>query len=198
MTCIVGIIKDGNVYLGGDSAGVDLKGLSIQSRKDVKVFKVKNNYGNKFVVGYTSSFRMGQLLRFSFKPPFFSDDRDIYEYMCTDFVESVRQLFRERGYAENEKGQESGGTFLVGFKGRLFYVDDDYQIGEMNDNYASVGCGYPYALGALMATENTDMPTLSRIEAALKAAQKFSAGVREPFTFETLEAENGTKDKEIA
>ena len=64
MTCIVGYLdkKTKKVTIGGDSAGV--AGLDITIRKDEKVFKVDN-----FIIGCTSSFRMIQLLRFSFKPP---------------------------------------------------------------------------------------------------------------------------------
>ena len=38
MTCIVGVQEHGNVYLGGDSAGVSDHNLRI--RKDSKVFSV--------------------------------------------------------------------------------------------------------------------------------------------------------------
>jgi len=62
MTCIVGIQHDGRVYIGGDSAGV--AGYSITSRADAKVFTV-----GPYVMGFTSSFRMGQLLRYGLKAP---------------------------------------------------------------------------------------------------------------------------------
>jgi len=57
MTCIVGLIdkESKKIYMGGDSAGVANYSLSV--RKDPKVFK---RYG--FIFGFTSSFRMGQLL----------------------------------------------------------------------------------------------------------------------------------------
>jgi hypothetical protein len=55
MTCIVGIVENGKVYMGGDAAGVN--GYSVRVRKDPKLFKV-----GEFLFGYTSSFRMGQLL----------------------------------------------------------------------------------------------------------------------------------------
>lgn len=51
MTAIVGLVEKGNVYIGGDSAGV--AGLSISIRGDEKVFKV-----GPFIMGFTSSFRM--------------------------------------------------------------------------------------------------------------------------------------------
>lgn len=61
MTCIVEIVEKDRVYIGGDSAGVS--DLDITMRKDVKVFRVGD-----FVFGCTSSFRMMQIIRFSFKP----------------------------------------------------------------------------------------------------------------------------------
>lgn len=188
MTCIVGLVKEGKVYMGGDTAGLDACSLHIHNRKDIKVFKLNNPWGNDFVVGYTSSFRMGQLLRFNFLPPHCPSDKDVYKYMCTDFIETVRRLFKDRGYAKIDSGVESGGTFLVGFRGQLFYIEDDFQVGEVMDDYNAVGCGYPFALGALHATETMDIPPKDRLEIALKAAQKFSGGVREPFTFEELES----------
>ena len=52
MTCIVGLVENGKVYIGGDSAGV--AGLDVRMRSDEKVFTKGN-----MIFGYTSSFRMG-------------------------------------------------------------------------------------------------------------------------------------------
>src|SRR3546814_9779502 len=79
------------------------------------------------------SFRMGQLLAHSFQPPKWHDDYDVYEYMVRDFVEAVRNCLKSGGFATREKEAEAGGTFLVGFKGRLFEIADDYQVGESVD-----------------------------------------------------------------
>jgi ATP-dependent protease HslVU (ClpYQ) peptidase subunit len=62
MTCIVGVNHNGNIYIGGDSAGV--AGLQLQIRSDEKVFLTGD-----FIMGFTTSFRMGQLLRYAFSPP---------------------------------------------------------------------------------------------------------------------------------
>ena len=87
MTCIVGLVHGDSVYLGGDSAGVDWYSLTV--RADPKVFV---NRG--FAMGFTTSFRMGQLLRFKFVPPPVPEGKDPYEYMVTDFVEGVRTCLR--------------------------------------------------------------------------------------------------------
>ncbi len=173
MTCIVGIVHKKKVYIGGDSAGV--AGMDVSIRKDTKVFKVDN-----FVIGYTSSFRMGQLLRYSFHPPKIHADEDLFRYMCTSFVDALRNCFRSGGYMRRNQDEELGGTFLVGYKDRLFLIEADYQVGEYEEGYQSCGCGQDYALGALDAMEPS-LPAEARIKRALEIASHRSAGVRPPF-----------------
>ncbi|ANT54760.1 MULTISPECIES: hypothetical protein [Mesorhizobium] len=177
MTCIVGLINDGSVHIGGDSAGV--VGYSLTVRADRKVFRNKD-----FVFGFTSSFRMGQLLAHSFKPPKRHPDIDVYTFMVTEFVNALRQCLKDGGYAERHHEAERGGTFLVGYAGRLFKIAGDYQVGESADDFDACGCGEQIALGALLASPNS--PPRERLTIALQAAERFSAGVRTPFHFETL------------
>lgn len=179
MTCIVGHIdrKENKVYIGADSAGVS--GLNVTIRKDVKVFKV-----GEFVIGCTSSFRMIQLLRFSLNPPKRYEDDDVFKYMCTSFINEIRRCFREGGFLELDKNVESGGTFLVGYKSRLFCIENDYQVGESELDYDACGCGQYYALGALDATD-PELNTKDRIIKALQIAANRSGGVRPPFNIES-------------
>src|SRR5690606_9234922 len=93
MTCIAGLrTNDGRVYIGGDSAGV--AGLSLQVRADQKVF-----VNGGFLFGFTSSFRMGQVLRHSFTPPNRHPDKDVMAFMVTEFVDAVRNAFKSAGVA---------------------------------------------------------------------------------------------------
>jgi len=172
MTCIVGLVKKDKVIIGADSAGV--AGLNITVRKDPKVFTVKD-----FVIGCTSSFRMIQLLRFSFSPPL-RGGKEVYEYMCTDFINAVRDCFRSGGFMEKEKDAESGGCFLVGYQGRLFKIGSDYQVGESLNEYDAVGCGEEYAKGSLFSTQDTVLSARGRVSTALEAAEQFSGGVVGP------------------
>lgn len=172
-TCIVGLIdEEGNIWMGGDSAGVSSK-LDVRLRKDSKVF-IKNN----MIFGYTSSFRMGQLLRYKLKIPK-QKVKDDYEYMCTDFIDSVRKCLKDNGYSIIDKNQESIGTFLVGYKSRLYQIYDDLQVGEVYDYFDACGCGEKYAVGVLrIGNRETPEITLMR---ALETAEYFSGGVRRPF-----------------
>lgn len=171
MTCIVGLTSKGKVYIGADSAGV--AGLNLQVRADCKVFTTK-----EFAFGFCGSFRMGQLLRYSFKPPRRHPETDLYKYMVTDFINEVRKTLKDGGYAAKKDDIEKGGFFLVGHAGRLFYIESDYQVGEAATPYNATGCGAPFAIGSLFSSKGE---AEKRIREALDAAEANSAGVRGPF-----------------
>lgn len=176
MTCIVGYLdkKTKKVTIGGDSAGV--AGLDITIRKDEKVFKVGD-----FIIGCTSSFRMIQLLRFSFKAPEIKS-KNIYEYMCTDFINAVRECFKNGGYLQRySDGDEKGGTFLVAYKNRLFRIENDFQVAESLNGIDAVGCGADYALGSLHILSRQNLTPKEKVLKSLETASFFSAGVSKPF-----------------
>ncbi|MCO5071123.1 MAG: hypothetical protein M9944_07950 [Rhizobiaceae bacterium] len=178
VTCIVGLVEKGAVYIAGDSAGV--VGLTLTVRADQKVFT-----NGEFVMGFTTSFRMGQLLRHAFTPPKRHPDVSVEKFMVTDFINAVRECLQSGGYAEKHNGAERGGVFLVGYSGRLFIVDSDYQVGEAADGFDAVGCGADIARGSLYSSSGDP---LKRLGVALDAAERFSAGVRRPFHYTTLAA----------
>jgi ATP-dependent protease HslVU (ClpYQ) peptidase subunit len=175
VTCIVGVQHQGRVLIGGDSAGV--AGHSINARADSKVFRVGD-----YVMGFTTSFRMGQLLRYSLHMPE-PDSWDVDRFMATQFVDKVRTCLRDGGWATTDNGREVGGTFLVGIRGHLYLIDSDFQIGRVLDGYDAVGCGQDLALGSLHTTrDSTD--ARARVTKALEAAAHHSAGVAGPFVIE--------------
>lgn len=157
--------------MGGDSAGV--AGLSISIRGDEKVFS-----NGPFIMGFTTSFRMGQLLRYKFDPPKQTHGKDDMRYMVTDFIDAVRKCFTENGFGS----ASVGGTFLVGYNKKLYTIDSDYQVGIPTCNYDAVGCGSDIAIGSLHTTASLKMKPEDRVRKALEAAVEFNAGVRPPFT----------------
>lgn len=171
VTCIVGIAQNGVVLLGGDSAAVEDRHYLART-KHPKVFR-----NGEYLIGYTSSFRMGQLLEFAELPAL--DERDAYHFMATSFVERIRQIMRDGGYMKRDNEREEGGSFLVGIKGRLFQIDCDYHAQESLDGYTAVGCGVSVALGSLFSSAH--MPMQDRAMLALRAAEQFTTGVRAPF-----------------
>jgi ATP-dependent protease HslVU (ClpYQ) peptidase subunit len=175
MTCIVGLACEGMVTIGGDSAGVG--GLDLRVRADRKVFR-----NGDAVFGFTSSFRMGQLLEHALVMPKHYPDTMLSKFMATTVVDAVRACLKTGGYATVLNGVDAGGSFLVGLEGRLFTIEGDFQVGESVHPFAAVGCGEHYALGVMLVNQHLG-PT-ERVLQALGAAAEFSAGVRGPFHIE--------------
>lgn len=174
MTCIVGIETDSGVTIGGDSLGASH--YTQFHRADPKVF-----INGSYLIGYTTSFRMGQLLRYADLPkPLERIGEQLDRFIATDFVDAVRQALKTGGFAQKESDREKGGQFLVGVNGRLYDVDSDYQIGWNTDRYSAAGCGRDMALGALHAARRAS--PLQRVRRALEAAAYHNTDVCGPFT----------------
>jgi ATP-dependent protease HslVU (ClpYQ) peptidase subunit len=171
LTCIIAIEKDGLVYMGGDSAASS--GWDIQVISNPKVF-----INGNIIFGYTSSFRMGQLLQYSLAIP---EDTyiDDMSYLVAGLIPSIRECLRVGGYTKVDNNQESGGFFLVGYHGKIYKVADDFQITHMEDGFLSVGSGSSFALGALAAMSEEEPK--QAILKALEIAGHFSNGVRPPY-----------------
>jgi hypothetical protein len=176
MTCIVGIADKGRVWIGGDSASAD-DYWNLTLRDDAKVFR-----RDDYVLGFTTSYRMGQLLKHAAEFPAFPSDADAERFMVTTFVNSVRDCLKAGGYAKKDCEVESGGQFLVGHGAHLFQVDSDYQVIRPALGFAAVGCGAQVAMGALHACG--DLAPRERILKALRAAEALNIGVRGPFVVE--------------
>jgi len=180
MTCILGLIHEGKVYLGADSAGSTDE--IVLSRKEPKAFKI-----GKFGFAYTTSFRMGDILHYSFTPPPFTVGQiTVDKYMRTLFIDEVQATFESGGFGSRGKDAdgEAGGNFLVGFAGRLFSIQADYQVGEHRIEYFADGAGSHFAFGSLHST--ADHKPKERVLMALQASAKFSPSVSAPFTIITV------------
>jgi hypothetical protein len=184
MTCIVALVDNNKIFMGGDSAASDDKTGLIFQRVDPKVFKV-GQYG----IGFVDSFRMGQILQYSWTPPKFpaaANPKNLDKFMRTKFVDSVKEAFRENGYGNftgNIEDGDQGGVFLISVSGtgRLFTMDSDFHIGEVDVPYMAEGSGQEVALGSLFSTGSIKTPR-RRVRMALEAAAKFNMSVRGPFT----------------
>jgi len=182
MTCIVAIAQNGVVYMGSDHAASDDKTGWILSRKEPKCFKV-GQYG----IAFTDSFRMGQILQYSWTPPKYTPTKTnsgLDKFMRTKFIDSVKQAFKDNGYGSigSASEEDTGGIFIVGVEGRIFTIDEDFHVGENVVNYMAEGSGGMIALGALYATKNQKNPRL-RLKSALEAATEFNMSVAAPYTY---------------
>ena len=174
MTCIVALKHNGKVYFGADSLASS-NGFAVV-RNDKKIFKIKD-----FLFGFTTSYRMGQLIQHKFNPPEHLNEIDTFEYLTTIFIDKIREVLKDGGFASKNNEVEAGGQFLVGYKGRIFNIYSDYQVSESKHDFDACGSGVELALGSLYSTENRS--PFDRINLALFAAQEFGTYVRGPFHY---------------
>lgn len=186
MTCIVAVkSKDGSIVMGSDAAGSDSWSLIVL--KDPKIYRV-----GSMLIGFTTSFRMGQLLGHSLSLPEHHNDVPVEKYISTTFMNAVRGCLKDGGWAKRENDTESGGNFLIAYRGRIFQAQPDYSVIENGRDYDACGSGYMLALGSLHSTAMMK-DAKSRAACALQAAEDFCASVRGPMRFDTLNPEKKSR-----
>jgi len=173
VTCIVGIETESGVILGADSCAAD--GWGSHVRAEPKLFRV-----GAHVLGFTTSFRMGDLLRYHLKLPD-PPKRGHHRHLVTQVIPLIRACLKEGGFATTKDGADVGGDFLIGVHGSLFRVESDYQVGRSAFGYNATGSGGYVALGALAATEGRKPK--DRLRLALEASSRHVLGVRGPWHF---------------
>jgi 20S proteasome alpha/beta subunit len=176
MTCIVGYVeKDGAVYMAADSAASD--GESVCIRKDTKLFILRD-----ILVGFSGSYRVGQILRYANDIPRQQKYQDDHEFLCTSFVDFLIETLEDSRALQTDNGTASLGetNLLVGYKGTLYHIDADAQVGMDDLPYCSIGSGHQYATGAMYALEGYRMSPKKRLEKAIMAAADNSTGVLPP------------------
>ncbi len=179
MTCIVGLIDKGNVLIGADSIASNYQNTWVLRNR--KVFR-----RGVYIMGFTGSPRMQQLIMYAGEDPPRPPQKktDLHRFLCMDWVNWVREIYKSGGILRTQEGVESAGSFLVATQGRLFHVESDFQVGESACGFDAVGSGDEVALGSLFTSK--DMPPRKRIHTALAAAEQWCEGVGRPFRILTL------------
>jgi ATP-dependent protease HslVU (ClpYQ) peptidase subunit len=167
MTCIVGIAKDGVVYMGGDRGASD--DVTIVSISQPKV-KVKGSW----IYGYSGSLGNGQLFDLIDLPPV-SKDEDPFRILRLDIVEELKSIIESHGSDKEDNATD----FLIGCNGRLFEMStSDWGVLEVSE--VAVGSGGNFALGSLHTTHNLPIPIEDRIKLSLAAAITYSPTCQGP------------------
>jgi len=175
MTCIVGIAENGVVYMGADSAAGE-RSIS----QPHKIFRIGG-----LLIGYTTSWRMGQILEHHLDVEDHEEGWTDMAYLVRCFIPAVRKCLQEQGYTKIENNQEEAGSFLVGYHGHLYHVFSNFQVLEMTDGFDACGYGEDFALGAMYVLGHSASPPRMKIFSCLKAAAHFSGYIQEPFYIET-------------
>ena len=150
MTCIVWIVANGKVFIWWDAQGTG-DDYTKDMRKDVKVFK-----NGDFVVWFSGSYRVGQILRycsdFTLKPTEKEKiGRDFMWYMCNDFITHIRDSLEKNFYSDTKKDKKVWEmSILVWYKDKLVQICEDFQVWECINPFDSVWCWAVFAKWILL------------------------------------------------
>lgn len=188
MTCIVAFkTVEGHTVLAGDFMASN--GHSFRKVRSAKIFKKAENCA----IGYTDSFRMGQILEHVWSMPDRSVNCDDEEYLYINIVESLRTTFSALNYGTKGAKEEYFGSFLLVYKDRIFEVQGNMSMLEFVEDMCAVGSGQDAALGAMMALGT---PTLDQVEGYLEqvfmATNFVTHTVSTEFAFTVIETDNPT------
>jgi ATP-dependent protease HslVU (ClpYQ) peptidase subunit len=186
MTCIVGLEINGDVILAADSMGgwtsQWMKQEMVTPKLASRAIPVKLEAGGGTItmgLGYTASYRMGDLLRHQFEPPPYDGDDLPEHWVVCQLIPAIRTLFKSHGFATIENNSESGGEFLLAIQGQCFIVGSDFSVVRPRDGYAAIGSGVEFALGAMAALqlEHDGEPDSTWPDMAVRAAARHNAFV---------------------
>ncbi len=171
MTCIVGMEFEGKVLLAGDIQGTGGNNKIIHTQ--AKVFR-----RNGIVIGYTTSYRFGQLLEHVLPDPVPPEkDTEIYRWLVTVLIPNIRKVMKEElGLQADDDGSGykiPGGEALIGVRSQLWYLQDDFSVLRSVEGFSAVGSGYEYALGSISTSLNMlgkKKPTMKDVESILRLA----------------------------
>jgi ATP-dependent protease HslVU (ClpYQ) peptidase subunit len=183
ITCIVGLVENGTVYLGGDSA---------TSRGNRRIIKNKSKVVKRgeFIMGGSGLAVVSQLMHHTTTLPPLYENQECLDYMVNTFLPMFRKTIKEAGQMTIEDHRETTqNNFLIGFRGHLFSIGIDLNVIECIDNYDSIGSGEEFALGVLYATEDSKLKPEERLMKALECAAYHNHYVYPPFEIESISYE---------
>jgi len=178
MTCIIGLKRDGKVYMGADSRYLD--GWHINRSPNRKIFRA-----GEMLIGTSGNLRVSDILQYNLDVPSLGG-LDPANYTAQAVIPAIRQALTEHGAI----GLMPDSAIMIAYQGCLFIIGEDFSLSEIAE-YEAIGAGAKYALGSMYMWacaqplgEKGD--PMMQIEAALACAAYFSASCAGPFVVEKL------------
>jgi ATP-dependent protease HslVU (ClpYQ) peptidase subunit len=153
MTTIVGVQYRDRSILVADNQVTDGEG-----RRFIHPDMKKITKRGDFLIGGSGEVQACDIVQHFWVPPkpTASDKKDLYHFVITKALPSMRKCLVDNGFDFSEgkgegKSDEQRFHFLISIGGELFDVGDDMSVCRTDDGMYAVGSGSAYALGALAA-----------------------------------------------
>jgi 20S proteasome alpha/beta subunit len=148
MTTIIGIEHIDSAIIVADSQTTD-DGGKIYSHPDVH----KISERGPFLIAGSGEVLPCDIAQHIWEPPvpLKIDKKDLYHFMISRVMPSLRKCLSENGYNFDEDSKELRFQFIIAVGGEIFDIDQDCSVSKTEYGVYAAGSGAAYALGALHA-----------------------------------------------
>lgn len=168
MTCIAGLVHEGEVWLASD-AQMGWSGKKIDCGSKI----IQHGDLSIAFCGYAgvmSAFKN----RFSL-PGIPEDQSEHDKWMRVTVPDAINQCMKDAGIMKNVEGRNELDAFgIMGWRGRLCCLDDSMMTYDSDRPFMALGSGGDVAIGSLYSTE--DKGPEERLNTAINAANMWSVG----------------------
>ena len=182
MTAIVGVVQDGEVWMGGDSFCEC--GAVTYIRTDAKVFfRDEPESNRRILIGAAGDAILSHLAEMIFDVPARRADHSAHQYIGMSLGPALFEAI-DKHLNLIRKKKWPNGRFLFGYDSHLYSFDCNGSLLHEDSGLMAIGWGDEIAIGALEATP--ELAPEERIRRALSIAAKRTSKVAPPFHIEKL------------
>ncbi|HAO2060968.1 TPA: hypothetical protein IHJ80_003892 [Escherichia coli] len=179
MTCIIAHTDGVSSFIAGDKLGSNGFTKTVQTEPKVfeKEFIKLHDDGltrtkEVIALGYTTSFRMGQLLNYNLNLPEQAAGQTFSQYLVLKVIPIIRQMFKEEWGSRDPSQEVGGGQFIILHNHTIYEVQEDFSVLQPKTRITAVGSGTYHAIAAMQAyieVENeSKVPLHERIKSIFK------------------------------
>jgi ATP-dependent protease HslVU (ClpYQ) peptidase subunit len=176
LTCIVGIVEDGKVWMGADTQHT--RGSTKLKDRSPKIFQK-----GPFTIAAAGSARGSQLLFYgvNIEEIELTDDEKSNVVKLADAVQSANR--KAKHYSKESEIEKGEIYFIVSQNNRLFCVEFNYYVHEV-ESFIAIGGAADFAEGVLhyINKYHSSLSPKSKIKRALTLSECYDSSVSSPFT----------------
>lgn len=118
-----------------------------------------NSYGvdkivqkGDYLIAIAGDGRAADILNHTWKPPKVTASGDLYGFVVSKVIPSMRKTLTENGWKESSDSKDDNGIdAIIAIRGQLFSIASDFTVLRDEKGFYGAGSGGNYAVGALEA-----------------------------------------------
>lgn len=193
MTCIIAHTNGTSSFIAGDKLGSNGFTKSIQTEPKVfekEFIRINDDAGltrtkEVMAIGYTTSFRMGQLLTYNLNLPQQDSHETFPQYLVLKVIPIIRQMFKDEWGSRDTSQDVGGGQFIILHNHTIYEVQEDFAVLQPKTQITAVGSGTYHAIASMSAylevQQETNVALHNRVESIFKIVSENVTSVSPEF-----------------